>query len=501
MASDSEMGRDLARVWLPEGFEVRPEGRLCERLGRELGVLLAVRQGALEEFFGLVAEGDFLPAVLDNLRRLQAQAPRDFEEFLPLALALAVVFDQRAPDFWPHHQVPQSAVLRESLSIEERFRFWVESQRSRRLAGDLTKMQAAELKFVVDALVPESELLYARAKVRVPRSQFERAYSMVAYDEGRVKKQSYDWPAEVPYTLANIQKRGGICVDQAYFAMIAGKAHGIPTLFFTGQGADGGHAWFGFLKMDGRWNLDAGRYENQNYATGQAFDPQVWERISDHELKLMASRERGTPVFKASEMACWWARRFAERGRREEALQAAKAAVKLAPKNPSGWELQAHLLEMGGDLAGMRSHFENAIRQFQGEPELRSRFQKRLLTLAREAGDVSEARRLEAQLMAQNSRKRSDIMVLTAALRLFGILEEKGTDAAVREFYALAPQLGRTGGGDFFYEIVRPLVEHLIEEGRRQEAMRVVAAARRNLNTERGSLLDRELEALEKAIR
>jgi len=37
------------------------------------------------------------------------------------------------------------------------------------------------------------------------------------------------------YTLGNINKEGGICVDQAYFASIAGKARCLPTLYFFGQ--------------------------------------------------------------------------------------------------------------------------------------------------------------------------------------------------------------------------------------------------------------------------
>ena len=70
--------------------------------------------------------------------------------------------------------------------------------------------------------------------------------------------------------------------------MIAGKARGLPTLFFTGQGADGGHAWFGYMKSDNRWELDCGRYKNQNYAVGQALDPQTWLPVSDHELEIHA---------------------------------------------------------------------------------------------------------------------------------------------------------------------------------------------------------------------
>ena len=91
------------------------------------------------------------------------------------------------------------------------------------------------------------------------------------------------------YTLEDIKNNGGICVDQAYYATILGKGRGIPTLYFHGQGASGGHAWFGYLSHGGKWELDCGRYESQNYPKGYAVDPQTWQRIDDTILILPTS--------------------------------------------------------------------------------------------------------------------------------------------------------------------------------------------------------------------
>ena len=43
---------------------------------------------------------------------------------------------------------------------------------------------------------------------------------------------------------------------------------------FTGQGQDARHAWFGFLDGEHKWRLDAGRYAEQRFVTGNALDPQ-----------------------------------------------------------------------------------------------------------------------------------------------------------------------------------------------------------------------------------
>ena len=40
-------------------------------------------------------------------------------------------------------------------------------------------------------------------------------------------------------TLPLILQEGGLCVDQAYFAAMVGKAKGVPTLLFRGAGLDG----------------------------------------------------------------------------------------------------------------------------------------------------------------------------------------------------------------------------------------------------------------------
>ena len=109
----------------------------------------------------------------------------------------------------------------------------------------------AELKFVVDHLLAQERNGMGTSKrLFTAGPPFAKAFKSIQYDKPRLSAGVFSWP-NGPYTLASISERGGICVDQAYFSSMSGKAKGIPTLTFVGQGSGGGHAWFGFLKGPG----------------------------------------------------------------------------------------------------------------------------------------------------------------------------------------------------------------------------------------------------------
>lgn len=485
-----------AKLLLPRDFRWQ-QGQVGQHLPPELALALAQNPARLREFFRVLAPGDFTPGVLQNLARLQAHNSQAFERYFSLALALAVVFDQQPPPDWPHHQVDPSALPADRLQLEERFDFWVDGLESKKLLPGTADLGADEWKFVVDALVPPEELEWARKNVRTARGQFQRVFSSIKYDFPRVERQAYSWPHAETYSLANIKQRGGICVDQAYFAAIAGKALGLPTLFFTGQGADGGHAWFGFLKATNRWDLDAGRYENQNYAVGHAQDPQVWQPISDHELQFVTSRTRATPAFQAAEADLGLARWQAQRGESAEALRAVDSALAAAPQHAEAWEEKGRLLvATGADAATQTAHWEAARKAFPNNRDLQTRFQARQAAALREQGQDRTARELEQRMISQNQRQRSDLSVEAAARKMQELVQAQDWEAALAEFRLQANRLGRTGGGNFFYDLVRPLCAALLEADRPRDARRVLDQAWRTLQPERGSILDPELNRL-----
>ena len=450
----------------------------------------------LREFFRQLKPDDFPPVALTRLEQLYAAHRNKLPEYRSLALAYALVYDQRPPAHWPHHQVAPEAVPAMDESLADRFGFYVQRNDAGKLDYDLRRLTAEELKFVIDAPVPRSELEWAAKNVKFGRSQFDRAFSMVNYDQRRVERGDFVWN-KGRYLLGNIELWGGICTDQAYFASLAGKARGIPTLYFAGQGTDGGHAWFGYLRGPDKWELDAGRFLNQNYTVGQALDPQTWLPITDHELVYFSGRAARQPKVDAALGDLAMAGMFARQGNREAQLAAATSAVYLAPQMVSAWDAQEEALRATGNQAALRELYTKAIENFSRENDLKVRYQTRLAELEREGGDLRVAERLENRMVADNRRQRADLSTAAAATALSRLVESGDYDKAMREYRSLARKLAGPGGGNFFYDVVRPLVGQLRAAGRDKDAAAVLKQARREMGFEPDSILDREIRELE----
>ena len=499
--SDDVQRSKLLGDLLPPNIPNPANQPVAERLDPEL-VRSWVNDPAFSEMFlSSVSSDDYLPGVLWNLQETALAHPGDFNRYPALALAVAIVYDLRFPKNWPHHQVDASAVPVEPVSPAAWFSRWVAADKDRSLLTRLQEMPPGKLKFVVDAPLGGSEYNWARKNVRFPRSNFDRAFSSVDYDFDRLRAAQYSWP-HGDYTLENIQKKGGICVDQAYFAMIAGKARGLPTLYFCGQGADGGHAWFGFLKAADRWEMDAGRYENQNYAVGEALDPQNWRPISDHQLKELAGGFREKSQFTASQDDILIGRLAEAAGDAELAGKAFRSAVEVCPENPEAWEARGEFLaRVKAPADERRSFHEAALKQFANQRDLRVTHQMALAGIARETGDVETAAAIEKKIISQNRRLRSDLSVNAAARQLAALVDEGRLDEAFDEYRKMLRSLKETGGGNFFYDIVRPFTEALAEDGDSTRALEAADLARKALRPEKDSILDREFESLTSTLK
>lgn len=450
--------------------------------------------------FATLSPDDNATQVLKNLQEIYQSNAAKFREYQAVALALAVVYDEPLPPYWPHHQVTQSLIPITNQTVAERFAYWTGANDGKDLLLDIRKLNAGQLKFLVDSPIDPAEFAWARKRVRLSRSEMPKAFSMIRYDRERLLGQQYSW-TEGPYTLEEIYSKGGICVDQAYFASMVGKARGLPTLYFSGQGVDGGHAWFGYMKMDDKWELDCGRYENQNYATGEALDPQTWTPISDHELQFLAKRFRDTPLFAASQDDILFAELFLAAGQNDRAFRAADSAVSVCPENPDAWNEKTKVLEKTqASLPVRRTHLEAAIKQFTNYRDLRVDYQLALAKVAREQGDTAAADALERQAQYQNKNKRSDLSVSIAAGRLSTLVEQKQFDEAFKEYKKQLTSLGKTGGGNFFYDIVAPFAMALKEAGDTAKAESAVSMARKALRPETGGILDVDMTQLENAI-
>ncbi len=486
---------DVLQALLPDDYTLR-DGLVAGRAKDDFLLRVASDADFLREFFRQLSPDDFAPMVLARLEQLYRAHPSQWPAYRSLMLAYALVYDQREPAFWPHAQVPREAVPAMEESLADRFDFYVQLNNAGRLDYDLRRMSAAELKFIIDAPIPRSELEWAARNVRLGRSQFDRAFSVVNYDRRRAERGIFHWP-HGRYLLGNIELWGGICTDQAYFATIAGKARGIPTLYFAGQGTDGGHAWFGYLRGPDRWELDAGRYVNQNYTVGQALDPQTWLPITDHELLYFSGRTARQPKLDAALGDLVMAEVFARRGDEEQRLAAADSALHQAPELVAAWEIKEEVLEELGDSESLRTHYAKAADHFRRQNDLRVRYQARLADLASGGGEEAVARRLRDRMIRDNRRERADLSSSAAAAALVRLVDEGDFDRAMREYRTMTRQIGRQGGGNYFYEVVRPFVRQLRAVGRDREAGRALQLARREMGFASDSILEREFQRLE----
>lgn len=499
LVGDAETRREAGARLLPPGF-TPGAGTVANAFPAEFLAALAGNEAFLRAFFATVSDRDFVPAALRALQEIHADNPEKFFEYQNLAIALALVRDQRAPAWWPHPQVDAKNVPAGQVPTVEQFRFWVASNEGQRLYTDLRKLSPEELKFVVDAPIALSELQWAQKNARFPRGDFGRAFSSIRYRHDRIDSQTFVWN-DGPYTLEAIREHGGICVDQAYFAMLSGKARGLPTLYFTGQGADGGHAWFGYLKGENRWDMDCGRYENQNYAVGEALDPQTWRPINDHELASLAESFRRTPGYLASQADLTMAEIFERAGDNAQALAALDGAIAVSPRNDLAWTAKgAFLLRSGASTEARQAYHQAAIKQFANNDDLKVFHQRALAGIVRGSGDEKAAGALEGQIISQNRRARSDLSVSAASDRLEGLVKAKKFDDAMKEYRNLLSRLGRKGGGAFFYEIVRPFAQSLAAGGNPTAAKRVIEMARGTLRPESGSILDQDLASLAETL-
>lgn len=490
--------QEILRALLPGDYSPR-EGPVASRAREDFLAALAADQNFLKEFFRELQPDDFIPVVLMRLETLCGARPGAWTAYRSLKLAFALVHDQKEPAFWPHHQVAPESLPRSRDSLVERFDYFYRANESGRLEHDLRRLTAAELKFLVDAPVPRSELEWAAKNVNLRRGRFDRVLDMVRYDQPRADRGDFNWPHGT-YRLGDIESKGGICTDQAYFACIAGKAKGIPTLFFAGQGRDGGHAWFGFLRDNGKWELDAGRFFNQRYTVGQALDPQTWLPVTDHELLYLSGRAVRAPGHDAALGDLAMAEIFRRRGDIASAGAAADSARYYSPDYVAAWEAKEEVLLAAGDAEALRQHYAEAIARFRREEDLRVRYQARLAGLERAAGDGRVARQLEARMIRENRRARTDLSTAAAAELLARMVDEGDFEAAMREYRALASKLGPKGGGNFFYGVVRPFVLQLQAAGRENDAQSALELAGRVMRFEPGSILAREFAELQGAL-
>ena len=495
---------EAARVAHPNmaaNYPSRP-GSLSGGLSRELQLALLGNAALSEEFFQLLSPVDHAAEVLAVLQRLHRAEPALFAAYPSLALAVAVVHDVPPPPYWPHGQVGAAQLRRQPPPAEQLFAYLARLDRANGTAHKLMRLPASELKFLVDIVTPFTELDWARTNVPPGLADLGKAYDLVKYRQDRLTTNQFSWPGQ-SYALPVILTQGGICVDQAYFASTVGKAKGIPTIMFRGAGLDGRHAWFGYLGAGQRWQLDCGRYAEQKYVTGLAFDPQTWGDINDHELGFISERFRALPTYKLSVMHAAFAEDYLRDGKVDLAWKAARESVNRDRRNLDGWEtlLAAQRAKAPADLRAQEAILREAVLAFQKYPDLEISFSRRLIEVLRQRGETSLAAVEDQRLGKKYLASRQDLSIGQAAAALQRSMQADDLATQIKVFNRTLDTQGQGAGMDFYDSVVAPFVLHLARENQVPAALQALDRARRTLRVGPGSQIEGEMKALEQRLR
>jgi hypothetical protein len=484
------MPRNVPLRRLPLGYMLLPE----------VQIWLLSNTAFSEEFFSLLSQVDYLPGVFQILNELHFHDPARFNMYASLVLAIALVYDVPPPPHWPHGQVPLAALPRQLPKPIEAFKWWTRQDEQGQTHHRLANLGADELKFVVDAAAPFIELEWSQEIVGYSLNRMARAYNLVRYDAGRVQRNELIWSGST-YALDDILAAGGICVDQGYFAAQSGKARGVPTLLFRGQGIDSRHAWFGYLDPKGKWELDVGRYAEQRFVTGYVLDPQTWRDISDHELKFLSERFRTLPEFRQSRVHAQFAADFLAGGDASAAEQAARKAIASERRNLPAWEtLLAAQTSLKRGEKQQEATLRDAAKAFEKYPDLVTVYTTRASESLRKRGETAAADAELTRLANKNQRKREDLNILEARRTLVRAFATQNLEEQVRTYNGLVTTLGRGAGIAFFDQVVVIFAEHMMQLRQPAEAVKAVEVARQALKIQGNSQLAREIDRLSKWV-
>ncbi len=488
------LGWMLHTRWLslfPKDWEKRPVFQQQE--GRDIFVKLGRTPKLRDAFLAALVPDDDEPEAISILVEIAKAHPKKIMEYGNLAIAYAIVFDQPIPDQWPHPFVESRKLPIGNSNPAERFAFYVAAQEAKALVHDLRRIGVQDLTFLVDSPLEHREFEYAQQMSISTPSRLAQLYPQVPYDMSRITKKTYIWP-HATYRLIDIGTKGGICMDQAFFVAQTGKAKGIPTLLFTGQGLSGDHGWVGFLGNGGRWEMDVAKSGSQDYPIGQAFDPQTWKRITDSELQALQKGTDFDGTFGIGQKLMQWAA-LNEKGKLyHETVKAARISM---GADPRPWQLEADWLEeSGADPETRLGFWESWARNYSRNPDMEVKGQMRVIAILEELGKESEAERLRASVMSGNRSKRFDLGIAIAADPVFRKLRLRDFEGAEEAFENGMRRFRTKAGGHLFYNLIQPYTLTCLQEEQNELAKDAIKHLDRSFQAASGTMLAQDMAAL-----
>jgi hypothetical protein len=246
--------------------------------------------------YGDAKQADNIPKVFALLDELIAKHANQLNDFATLTSAICVVHDRLITRHMNENVVNGT----DPIALFDYF-----TQNEKSMYYGIRNVPTELLVFVVDSTSSPREMQWALGKFAKNPNIGQRFFE-INYDHEFVRSGREKQVTKQGYTLDNIQKYGGVCIDQAYYATQVGKAQGIPTAIAVALGGEVGHAWVGFLQANGKkgaWNFNAGRYTEYQGLAGAVEDPQSGELIADSFISLSAEMISLKPEDRLTAMA------------------------------------------------------------------------------------------------------------------------------------------------------------------------------------------------------
>lgn len=260
--------RQLAEADKTPHIELLEFLRSVPDLAKALAFLINMEDENMNEVFSM----------LDKLRKMRGGK---LNEYSNLAAAFCVVHDK-----------PLARRINENRAqapdVIELFDFYLANEKQ--MYFGLKDIPAELLVYVVDVTSSIEEMIWALNRYAGDDSIGSRFFD-IQYDYDHYRKGTPKKVTLAGWNLPNIFQYGGVCADQAYFAVAVGKAIGVPTAYTFGRSADVAHAWVGFLqanKKNAWWNFDTGRYGAYQGLRGIVSNPQTRKPIDDSSISLIA---------------------------------------------------------------------------------------------------------------------------------------------------------------------------------------------------------------------
>ena len=216
------------------------------------------------------------------LNKMAESRTEALEHFPTLVAAIVLVHDEPME----RHVVENKAASPDPMQLLDYY-----IRHRKRLVMDPKRLPPGLCIWMVDTTASIDQMQWALKRYAghrlVGKTYFDLAYDSRHFYRGIPKKVT-----QAGYTLANLKRYGGVCADQAYYAMTVGKAIGVPTAMAKGQRSQIFHAWVGFLQAGGNraaWNFSEGRYRSYRNMRGVVLHPQTRKNVPDAQVALSAS--------------------------------------------------------------------------------------------------------------------------------------------------------------------------------------------------------------------